>query len=223
MKLKRFIKDNFPAYSYLPLLGILITHALVWGITKAITKDLPATDVTLPIDAQIPLVPAWVVIYVLAFVLWGMGLLMIMREEREKCYKMFAGVVIAELICCAFFIGLPSCVVRPEVVVDDAFSWALATIYTTDTPTNCFPSMHCMFAYMAFRQSLCCRVSKGMRVFCGIFAVLVFLSTLFVKQHVVVDVFCGVFFGEIAFLLGHKLPLWKIFNKINKKTLQKAS
>lgn len=220
MKLKQFIKDTFPTYSYLPLLSILVMHALVWGITKIITNGLPATDVTLPIDARIPLVPEWVVIYVLAFFLWGMGLFMIMRAEREECYKMFASIVAAEIICCAFFIGLPSRVVRPEIVADDVFSWALALIYTTDTPTNCFPSMHCLFAYMAFRQSLCCRVSRGTRVFCGVFAVLVFLSTLFVKQHVVVDVFGGIFFGEAAFLLGQKLPLWKIFNKINKKTLQ---
>lgn len=223
MKLKRFIKDNFPAYSYLPLLSVLITHALVWCVTKIITKDMPATDVTLPIDAQIPLVPEWVVIYVLAFFLWGMGLVMAMREDREKCYKMFSGVMIAELICCAFFICLPSCVVRPEIVVDDVFSWALSVIYTTDTPTNCFPSMHCMFAYMAFRQSLCCRVGRGTRVFCGVFAVLVFLSTLFVKQHVVVDVFGGVFFGELAFLLGRWLPLWKVFARLNRESLQSAS
>lgn len=222
-KVKRFFKDNFPAYSYTPLLIVLLTHAVVWCVTKIVTRDMPATDVTLPVDAMIPLRPEWVVIYVLTFVFWAAGLLIIMRQREQLSYKMSAGIMFAELICCFFFIAYPSCVVRPEITGTDPFSWALSIIYTTDTPTNCFPSMHCLYAYMVFRQSLKSEVSTRWRVFSGVFAVLVFFSTLFVKQHVVVDVFSGIFFGEIAYQLGQKAPLWKIFNKINKNLLQKVS
>ena len=56
----------------------------------------------------------------------------------------------------------------------------------------------------------------------GVFTVLVCLSTLLVKQHVFADVIGGIFFGELSFVLGQKLPLWKIFIKINKKLLQSA-
>ena len=221
-KLKKLIADNFPAYSYAVLPVVLLTHALVWGVTKTVTKNLPATDVTLPIDAMIPLRPEWVVIYVLTFVFWAAGLVVVMRQREELCHKMTAGILIAEVICCFFFIALPSCVVRPEINVAGPFSWALSIIYTTDTPTNCFPSMHCLFAYMVFRQSLKSEVGPRWRIFSGVFAALVCLSTLFVKQHVVVDVVSGIFFGEVAYLMGMLLPLWKIFNKINKITLAKC-
>ena len=82
--------------------------------------------------------------------------------------------------------------------------------------------MHCMFAYMVFRQSLKSEVGNRWRIFSGVFAALVCLSTLFVKQHVVVDVISGIFFGEAAYLMGMLLPVWKIFNKINKITLAKC-
>ncbi len=103
------------------------------------------------------------------------------------------------------------------------FTWALSVVYSLDTPTNCFPSMHCLFAYLVFRQSLRTPDAKTwFKVFCGVCAALICLSTLFVKQHVIADVIGGIFFGELAFALGQKLPVWKIFIKINKKLLQSA-
>lgn len=223
MKLKNTLNRWLPLSSAASFIIIIVTHAVVWCMTKLLTADAAATNFAIPADESIPLVPVWVVVYVLTFVFWAMGILMVLRQPEPQQSRMVAGIMLGEIICCIFFIAVPSCVVRPEITGKDAFSLMLAIIYTTDTPTNCFPSMHCMFAYLVFRQSLCSRVSGKMRVFCAVFAVLVFCSTLFVKQHVILDVVGGVLFGELAFILGQKLPLWKIFNKINKKVLQKFS
>lgn len=217
-------KRNFlPKYAIAPLCAIVLAHALVWIGTKLIMGDVPSHYVALDIDALIPLREEWVVVYVLTFPFWLMGLVLIGRQDEPRCYRMAAGAIIAELICCAFFVFYPTIVERPVLCVDDPFSWALSIIYTTDTPTNCLPSMHCLFAYLVFRQSLGApRAPTSLRVFSGVFAFLVCLSTLFVKQHVVLDVIFGIFFGEISYLLGQKLPAWKLFIKINKKLLQNA-
>lgn len=217
-------KTIFHAYAIVPLLAICAIHAIVWLGTKSLADFSRASDVTLGIDALFPLRPEWVVIYVATFLFWGMGLLLIARQDEQLCCRFAAGVVIGDLICGIIFIAFPSCIPRPELnPADGGFIWALSVVYSFDTPTNCFPSMHCMFAYLVFRQSL---RSPGARpwfkLFCAVFTVLVCLSTLFVKQHVVADVIGGIFFGELAFVLGQKLPLWKIFIKINKKLLQSA-
>lgn len=178
---------------------------------------------TLGLDALIPLRPEWVVIYVVTFLFWMMGLLFAARQDEELCFRFASGVIIAEIICGVIFLAFPSCITRPELAVSDFFTWVLSLVYFFDTPTNCFPSMHCLFAYLVFRQSLSSPGAKlWYRVFCAVFTVLVCLSTLFVKQHVIADVIGGIFFGELAFVLGQKLPVWKIFIKINKKLLQSA-
>lgn len=223
MKLREFSERWLPLSSAASIIIIIVTHMAVWCITKLLTADATATNFAIPADADIPLMPVWVIVYVLTFVFWAMGLVMVARQPEPQHSRMVAGIILGEIICCIFFLAVPSCVVRPEITGKDIFSLMLAIVYTTDTPTNCFPSMHCMFAYLVFRQSLCSRVSGRLRAFCAVSAVLVFFSTLFVKQHVILDVVSGVFFGELAFILGQKLPFWKIFNKINKKVLQKFS
>lgn len=210
-------------YSVVPLLAIAAMHAAVWLGSKNLADFSRAFDVTLGLDALIPLRPEWVVIYVVTFLFWMMGLLFAARQDEELCFRFASGVIIAEIICCVIFIAFPSCITRPELAVSDFFTGVLSLVYFFDTPTNCFPSMHCLFAYLVFRQSLSSPDAKTwFKVFCGVCAALICLSTLFVKQHVIADVIGGIFFGELAFVLGQKLPVWKIFIKINKKLLQSA-
>ncbi len=207
-------------YAAAPLLCICVTHAIVWLGSKTLADFSRAWDVTLSIDSLIPLRTEWVVVYAATFLFWMLGLYVITLQDEERCFHYFAGVIFAELICGFIFIAFPSCVERPELPRSNVFDWALSIIYTSDTPTNCFPSMHCLLSYLVFRQALCSPDAKpGYRAFCGVFTALVFLSTLFVKQHVIADVIGGLIFGELAFILGQKTPLWKIFIKINKKLL----
>lgn len=183
-------KTIFHAYAIVPLLAICAIHAIVWLGTKSLADFSRASDVTLGIDALFPLRPEWVVIYVATFLFWGMGLLLIARQDEQLCCRFAAGVVIGDLICGIIFIAFPSCIPRPELnPADGGFIWALSVVYSFDTPTNCFPSMHCMFAYLVFRQSLRTPGARPwFKLFCGVFTVLVCLSTLLVKQHVFADV-----------------------------------
>lgn len=70
-------------YSVVPLLAIAAMHAAVWLGTKSLADFSRAFDVTLGLDALIPLRPEWVVIYVGTFVFWGMGLLLIARRTKS--------------------------------------------------------------------------------------------------------------------------------------------
>ena len=98
----------------------------------------------------------------------------------------------------------------------------LAFTYQMDVPTNCFPSMHCLLAYIVFRQSFYCdNVKPWMKALAGVITVLVCLSTVFVKQHVVLDIIGGLFCGELAMQWGMRSNVWKVFYKVNKKLMPK--
>lgn len=99
-------------YSVVPLLAIAAMHAAVWLGTKSLADFSRAFDVTLGLDALIPLRPEWVVIYVGTFVFWGMGLLLIARQDEDLCCRFASGVIIADIICGVIFLALPTAASR---------------------------------------------------------------------------------------------------------------
>ena len=48
----------------------------------------------------------------------------------------------------------------------------------------------------------------------GVFTVLVFASTVLIKQHFVVDIIAGVAVAETGWILSEKLKLWRFFERI---------
>lgn len=100
-------------YAVAPLLAIAAMHAAVWLGSKNLADFSRAFDVTLGLDALIPLRPEWVVIYVVTFLFWMMGLLFAARQDEELCFRFASGVIIAEIICGVIFLAFPSCITRP--------------------------------------------------------------------------------------------------------------
>ena len=56
-----------------------------------------------------------------------------------------------------------------------------------------------------------------------VLAVLVFLYTLFTKQHVLVDVAGGVILAQICFMLGQKTEIWHIYERVGSKIEKKIN
>lgn len=210
----------FPSYAYFPLVITVLMHmAIFWG-TKPLTASAVHHSIPVPLDEVIPLAPEWVTVYTATFIFWILGLAVCMRQERELCFRMFTGIYIAELICAVFFIAVPTVIDRPEVTGGVYYDRLLAQLYSADQPTNLFPSMHCMFAYMVFRGFMIARLDKPVVIGSGLFAALVCASTVFVKQHFFVDIIGGIVFGEVAVTLSLKTNVWKLMDKIHFKLLQ---
>lgn len=126
-------KTIFHAYAIVPLLAICAIHAIVWLGTKSLADFSRASDVTLGIDALFPLRPEWVVIYVATFLFWGMGLLLIARQDEQLCCRFAAGVVIGDLICGIIFIAFPSCIPRRSSTPPTAALSGRCRSYTPST------------------------------------------------------------------------------------------
>ena len=150
----------FPSYAYLPFAITVLVHFLIFFGTKPLTANAVHHSIPVPFENAIPFAPEWVTVYTATFIFWLLGLAVCMTRERELCFRMFTGIYIAELICAVFFVAMPTVIVRPEATGGVYYDRLLAQLYAADQPTNLFPSMHCMFAYMVFRGFMIAKLDK---------------------------------------------------------------
>lgn len=80
---------------------------------------------------------------------------------------------------------------RPNLTGDGILIEAVRLLYWIDTPTNIFPSIHVfntMACYLALRKNKRCRENRAAMLGIGVISVSIILSTMFLKQHTVLDV-----------------------------------
>ncbi|MDD6879235.1 MAG: phosphatase PAP2 family protein [bacterium] len=95
-------------------------------------------------------------------------------------------------ICVATIIYFlyPTAIIRDGIETHTFTDKIVNVIYLLDTPNvNCFPSMHCIisfiFIFVTIRNG---NLSRSFRVITFFWSLLVILSTMFVKQHIILDV-----------------------------------
>lgn len=197
------IEKILPRYAWLPLTAAVVLNILVYWGNRFITADMKHYDISNAIDEMIPFFSPMIIIYILSYVTWAIGFVVIGRESKEVCYEVMGGEMIAKLICLAFFIIMPTTMVRADVTGSGLFDELTRLIYSMDSPDNLFPSIHCLESWICFRGAMRCKkVGNGYRAFMFVFALLVFASTVLVKQHVFVDIIGGVAVVEIGLWLA---------------------
>lgn len=206
----------FPNYIFIPLFLAVFMNFITYFCSKFITNNLYHYNFTTELDAMIPFVPFFIIIYILAFAQWAIGYVVIARESKEVCFKYLSAELIAKFFCLIFFFILPTTMIRPNIYGNGILHWLVNFIYLTDAPVNLFPSIHCLESWMVFRGSLGCKkVPTSYKVTMFIFSILVCLSTVFVKQHVVIDIIGGILVVEVGILLANKFNTGRILAKID--------
>lgn len=165
---------------------------------------------------MIPFVPAWSSVYLLCYLFWAFNALLVAREGKEKWFRFVAAYLFAEIFCDIVYIVFPTTMGRPEVTGSGLFDLTMKFIYTVDLPYNLLPSLHCMLSWQVTRGILGSRkVPVWYQAASIVICILIFLSTLFTKQHVIVDIFTGVLVAEVAYIIAgrttsfrHKLEDW---------------
>ena len=118
-------------------------------------------------------------------------------ELRRYAWFLIIGCGFSLLFCALFPNGQD---LRPaEFPRENVFTRLLAGIYAADTNTNVLPSMHVVGSFaaaVASRRSLKLRRYSPLVI---VVAAAVCLSTVFVKQHSVLDIFAG---------FAVALPIW---------------
>ena len=213
------IERLLPFYGLTPIAVCLIFNVLVYNGNRFLTADRVHFDFSIPfIDANIPFWRWMIVFYVLSYVFWGFGYIVIAREERKFCYDMFGGELIGKFFCLVFFLALPT--EMPDwpsgtFEIENGFDWLTQLIYNMDEPNNLFPSIHCSESWFCLRGILKCKkVNKPLKLASVVMTVGIFASTVLVKQHVFIDILGGVAVAEAGLFLGRKLGAGRLFEKL---------
>lgn len=94
---------------------------------------------------------------------------------------------------------------RPaEFARDNVFTDAVRWLYMTDTPTNILPSIHVfnsLAIHMALTNCEALKNHRGIKLGSLTLTILIVLSTMFLKQHSVIDVCMGATLALFGFLL----------------------
>ena len=150
-------------------------------------------------DGMIPLLPGFVYCYLLWFPLLVFGGFWLLFADGVVFRRYMVYLTVAYLVSAAVYLLYPNGQdLRPmNLNVHDLATTILAFIYRVDTNTNVLPSLH-VIGSIGAAAALCRSTSiRSGIVKAGIIvlAVLVSISTVFIKQHGIVDVIAGLAVG----------------------------
>ena len=186
-----------PKYMWCPLILTVSCNALAYYGTRLFTTNMVHHNLSNWLDDQIPLIPWTVVIYFGCYVLWIVNYILGCRQERKTAFQFISADFLAKVICMICFVIFPTTNVRPNISGNTIWDIGMRLLYSVDAADNLFPSIHCLtswFCYIAVREND--KIPIWYRRFSAFAAVLVFVSTLTTKQHVLIDVVAGVALAE---------------------------
>ena len=116
-------------------------------------------------------------------------------ESYDKlCLMMFSGMT----FCLILYMVLPNGLdIRPTAEAvgrDNIAMQIMQLLWKADASVNVCPSIHCQSSgcmALAFSQSRLAKGRPGLKVLAWVWAALICASTVFTKQHSILDVVCG--------------------------------
>ena len=200
--MERRRQDPKLRYFAVSLLIALVTNRLLFPLGHALGQLFPRRDLSLPPEPLLPFLPWTIVIYVGVFAWWGYVFYLVSQRDRREGDRLFAADLLAKLVCLAFFVFLPTSVTRPAVSGASLWETAVRLLYRADTPDNLFPSVHCLLGWLCYIALRGRRdVPMLLRAASLLLAAAVCVSTLTLRQHVLVDVIGGIVLAELSYAL----------------------
>ena len=185
-------------------------------LTFVLVEHLPQASywpTQLTLDNAIPFCEWFVLFYCTWYpLLVAVGLYLLLRDVPAfRCYMAFLAVTFFASV--VIWLLLPNGQdLRPQVFPRENFPTALvAALYRIDTNTNVFPSVHVVGsvgAALAVWDSSRLRAQPLLRWGVVLLAALICVSTLFIKQHAILDVVSG-----LVLSLAAAVPLYLIPRK----------
>jgi membrane-associated phospholipid phosphatase len=175
--------------------SLLPMYFVIGDLTRNWTMHAPEVA----LDRLISVQPGWTLVYASLYVFIVPLPLLVVRQRDlfRRALQAYLGVM---LVSYAGFVLYPTVAPRPSGGLGDGFAaWSLQLIYALDQPYGCFPSLHVAYSFVS--ALTCHRVHRGVGLAATVWAALIGVSTLYTKQHYVVDVAGGVAAALAAYAL----------------------
>lgn len=212
---ERHFAGLVPRYGLFSLPCAFLLNFPTYWLPQLLMRNAAHTDLTTELDRRIPFCPAWVLVYFGCYLVWCLGYLLVAQQGKKGWFRYASADLLSRAVCAVFFIAFPTTMVRPELTGSGFIMDATRFLYMADAPTNLFPSLHCLLSTMCWigvRGNR--RIPRLKKIFFLTAAVLVYVSTLLVKQHVIVDVFAGILLAEAAMYAVRFIPLGRFLEDL---------
>lgn len=142
------------------------------------------------IDDKIPFNEYFIIPYLIWFIYIPVVSIYLFYNNYEKFYSyvtlLLIGMLMSLLICQIFPNGTDfRPVINPE---KNLFSAIVSHLYAFDTNTNVFPSIHVYNSIVTNQAILSSSLEKTWKYISSILTIAICLSTMFLKQHSILDV-----------------------------------
>jgi len=210
-----------------PLLYVFLYVPWFYYLEHTYNNLSKVTLIHCALDDVIPFCEIFVVPYLLWFLYIPFVFIVIFFTSKNEFYRLcayeFIGMTIALLVCTIFPNGHDLRV--DPTIRDNIFMDLLSSIYTNDTSTNVLPSIHVfatITAHICLTKSISMQRHKYICRASLIFTVLVFLSTVFLKQHSIIDSICGALLSCILYIVIFEY-LFKTVPSLHKSKKQRPA
>ena len=187
-----------PQYRHVWLLLYWIGYLVSFIFIERLTPAAYHHPVHMWLDDVIPFCE-W---FLFPYLAWHVSLLWIslytLAYDVEEFRYFMYNLILTTVIAIAIYIFWPNeQQLRPDLTAlgrSNILTLGVGIIYTVDTNTNVCPSLHCIGGFaVAFCAVSCPRFNKpGWKVFFYALALLICASTVFMKQHSIVDFFAAI-------------------------------
>jgi membrane-associated phospholipid phosphatase len=169
---------------------VYLAYALLFEAVGYYAVTLPARDLSLPFDRNLPVIPSFIWPYLLCYVFPFLPLFVV--EDWHRFNRTILALVLAVAAAFVVYLALP--IAFPHPALGTGLSdRVLAFQYRTDFQpgANKLPSLHVTYAWLVWL--VCLKQGLGRWRESAVFAaaLIISVSTLFVRQHILWDVLAG--------------------------------
>ncbi len=221
LSFKALVKKYYHTFTFLYLIPYFIWFS---ALERKITADSEYHLIHSPIDDYIPFCEYFVIPYLLWFVyILAIGTWFYFKDRRDFCrfsLFLYSGMQIFLIISTLWPNGQA---LRPDLTTlgrDNVFiDLVQNVIYGNDTPTNIFPSIH---VYNTIGACIAVIHTKSIpkdklwiKILLVVQGLLIIASTVFMKQHSIIDVIGAFVMAVPTYFLAFKLPMKHIRHEVD--------
>lgn len=203
------------------IVGLLISLIIFEGLIFFISKLFISTPHLIGsiLDEKTPFIPQFIYIYFAWYISLVVIPYYIYTISKDSFNKYIVVYIITTLICGFIFIAYPNTITRANITDGGLTNNLIKFIYFMDTPVNCMPSIHCLYSFLYIYAIIDTRKKSPtyIKIATIVFSILVVLSTLFIKQHIIYDAIASFIISIIVWIIVDKFKIYEHVNKIIKK------
>jgi len=159
--------------------------------------------IKIPLDNKIPLIPIFVIPYVIFFP-YVFGTVLGSYLSGDINFNILAAsLIIVSLVTSLIYLEFPSAIIRPAFRATGKLLRTIKFIQKIDNPNNVFPSNH-----VAYSLVTTIYLAGALPQFAPLFwfcFMIIGASTVLIKQHYIIDVPAGVIVALLSWFVAIKL------------------